>query len=96
MPDAIEAYLEKHQISPMLNGIVNELVAEMPDDPISFMINGLLKEAATRGQEPALLQRLHYPYLYARASLFVNIGLLFSCFAPIIPLVLLAWLARRR
>ena len=58
MADAIEAYLEKHQISGMLNGIVNELVADMPEDPISFLINGLLKEASSRGQEPALLQRL--------------------------------------
>ena len=52
------AYLEKHKITPMLNGIVNELVTELPDDPISFLINGLLKEANARGQEPALLQRL--------------------------------------
>ena len=30
--DPIDAYLEKHQIAPMLDGIVNELVAEMPPD----------------------------------------------------------------
>ena len=58
MPDAIESYLEKHAIAPMLDGIVNELVAELPADPISFLIDGLLKAAAARGQEPALLLRL--------------------------------------
>lgn len=51
-------YIEKHKITPMLNDIVNSLVVEQPDDPISFIINGLLKEANVRGQEPALLQRL--------------------------------------
>ena len=51
-------YLEKHKITGMLNQIVNELVVEQPDDPISYLINGLLKEANARGQEPALLQRL--------------------------------------
>ena len=58
MSDQVTAYLEKHKITSMLNGIVNELVADQPDDPISFLINGLLKEANARGQEPALLQRL--------------------------------------
>ena len=58
MSDPVTAYLEKHKITGMLNGIVNELVADQPDDPISFLINGLLKEANARGQEPALLQRL--------------------------------------
>ena len=57
--DAIEAYLKKHAISEMLNGIVNELVETMPSDPISFLMSGLLKEASSRGQEPLLLQRLH-------------------------------------
>ena len=56
--DAVMTYLEKHKITPMLNGIVNELVREQPDDPISYIINGLLKEANARGQDPALLQRL--------------------------------------
>ena len=58
MSDPIEAYLAKHGITKMLNGIVNDLVADMPADPINFLINGLLKEAAVRGQEPALLLRL--------------------------------------
>ena len=58
MSDPIDAYLAKHKIAPMLNGIVNEMVASLPDDPISFLINGLLKEAAERKQEPALLLRL--------------------------------------
>jgi len=49
--DAAMAYLEKHGVSPMLNAIVNELVASTPGDPISFLINGLLKEAHTRGQD---------------------------------------------
>ena len=56
--DPIDDYLKKHDITKMLNGIVNDLVASMPDDPISFLINGLLKEASTRQQEPALLLRL--------------------------------------
>mmetsp|Transcript_33638 Transcript_33638/g.99754 ORF Transcript_33638/g.99754 Transcript_33638/m.99754 type:complete len:144 (-) Transcript_33638:3880-4311(-) len=55
---ATEAYLEKHGVTKMLDAIVNELVSEKPADPISFLINGLLKEAGKRGQEPALLQRL--------------------------------------
>lgn len=54
----VEAYLAKHGVTPMLNGIVNDLVREQPDDPISFLINGLLAEAAKAGQEPVLLQRL--------------------------------------
>ena len=45
------AYLEKHSVTPMLNAIINELVASAPGDPISFLINGLLKEAHTRGQD---------------------------------------------
>ena len=53
------AYLEKHDIAPMLNGIVNNLATSKPDDPISFLINGLLKEATSRGQEVALLARLN-------------------------------------
>ena len=44
-------YLEKHGVSTMLNAIVNELVASAPGDPISFLIDGLLKEAHTRGQD---------------------------------------------
>ena len=48
---AAMAYLEKHGVSPMLNAIVNELVAATPGDPISFLINGLLKEAHARGQD---------------------------------------------
>ena len=59
MPDAIEMYLDKHKISGMLNGIVNELVVHLPEDPINFLINGLLKESTKRGQETALLQRLN-------------------------------------
>ena len=55
---ATEAYLEKHGVTKMLDAIVNELISEKPADPISFLINGLLKEAGKRGQEPALLQRL--------------------------------------
>jgi uncharacterized protein YPO0396 len=43
----------------MLNAIVNDLVAVTPDDPIGFCIDGFLKEAAARQQEPALLARLH-------------------------------------
>ena len=58
MGDPVTAYLDKHKIAPMLNACVNELVASMPDDPISFLINGLLKEATARGQEVALVQRL--------------------------------------
>jgi len=54
----VDAYLVKHGVTPMLNGIVNDLVREQPDDPISFLINGLLSEAAKAGQEPVLLQRL--------------------------------------
>ena len=52
------AYLEKHGVAPMLNGLVNDLAASKPDDPISFLINGLLKEATARGQEVALMARL--------------------------------------
>ena len=37
---------------------MNDLVTDMPKDPISFLINGLLKAAAARGQEPDLLLRL--------------------------------------
>ena len=48
---AAMAFLEKHGVSPMLNAIVNELVAATPGDPISFLINGLLKEAHARGQD---------------------------------------------
>lgn len=54
----VEAYLTKHGVTPMLNAIVNDLVREQPDDPISFLINGLLAEAGKAGQEPVLLQRL--------------------------------------
>ena len=59
MGDAIEKYLKQHAISEMLNGLVNELVEAQPKDPINFLISGLLKEAAARGQEPDLLLRLH-------------------------------------
>ena len=58
MADQIEQYLKTHAISEMLNGLVNELVESMPKDPINFLISGLLKEAASRGQEPDLLLRL--------------------------------------
>tara|TARA_B110001452_G_scaffold100499_1_gene83368 strand:+ start:426 stop:752 length:327 start_codon:yes stop_codon:yes gene_type:complete len=58
MADASMAYLEKHGVAPMLNGLVNDLAASKPDDPISFLINGLLKEATARGQEVALMARL--------------------------------------
>ena len=44
-------YLEKHKVAATLNGIVNELASAMPGDPISFLINGLLKEAHARGQD---------------------------------------------
>eukprot|EP00967_Tisochrysis_lutea_P004373 scaffold5152_cov39-Tisochrysis_lutea.AAC.2 len=58
MASGVEAYLAKHHITPMLNSIVNDLVREQPDDPISFLINGLLAHASAAGQEPVLLQRL--------------------------------------
>ena len=53
------SYLERHAIAPMLDGIVNELAREQPDDPISFLINGLLQAAAARGSEPVLVQRMN-------------------------------------
>ena len=53
-----EGYLKKHEIASLLNGIVNDLARDQPADPISFLINGLLKEANERGVETALLQRL--------------------------------------
>ena len=56
--DPIASYLEKHAITKMLNGIVNDLVAHMPEHPISFIINSLLSEAAAQGHEVALLRRL--------------------------------------
>ena len=59
MADPVPAYLEKHSITGMLNGIVEDLVKEQPADPITFLINGLLKESTKRGQETALLQRLN-------------------------------------
>ena len=54
----VEGYLKKHEIASLLNGIVNDLARDQPADPISFLINGLLKEANERGVETALLQRL--------------------------------------
>ena len=58
MADPIEAYLAKHRIAEMLNGIVNELVVSKTEEPIDFLINGLLKEATARHLKPALVQRL--------------------------------------
>ena len=56
--DPVTQYLEQHGITSMLDGIVNELVASRPADPISFMINGLLREASARSEEPVMLTRL--------------------------------------
>ena len=52
------AYIEKHGVTAMLHGAVNDLAREAPADPISFLINSLLKAAAERGQEPSLMVRL--------------------------------------
>lgn len=57
--DNPSTYLDKHCVTTLLDGIVNELVVSAPSDPISFMINGLLREAVARNEEPALLARLH-------------------------------------
>ena len=46
MADPIEAYLEQHQVSTMLDQVVNRLVRDMPEQPIDGLINGLLEEAA--------------------------------------------------
>ena len=57
--DPIVSYLERHQIGPTLNGLVNELVADQPDDPISFLINGLLRsKSPCHKGTPALQLRL--------------------------------------
>lgn len=54
----VEEYLDKHAITPMLNGIVNELVREQPDDPISYLVSALFKESAARGKETVFLTHL--------------------------------------
>uniref|UniRef100_A0A7S4C2F7 asparagine--tRNA ligase n=1 Tax=Chrysotila carterae TaxID=13221 RepID=A0A7S4C2F7_CHRCT len=61
----IDAYLEKHKVAAMLNDAVNELVVAKPDDPISFLVDALFREAAVRGQQPVYLSRL----LEVRATL---------------------------
>ena len=52
------AYLNQHQITPVLNAAVNDLAREAPAEPFDFLINALLKAAKARGVETALEQRL--------------------------------------
>ena len=58
MTDAVSIYLEEHSIVNLLDGLANKLAASLPADPISFLINGLLEEAAARGQQTELVRRL--------------------------------------
>ena len=39
------AYLNQHQITPVLNAAVNDLAREAPAEPFDFLINALLKAA---------------------------------------------------
>ena len=64
---------------------------------LTLALQRLLRRLLPAGLNlPALLQYTQYPYMYARASLFVNIGLLFSCFAPLATLFVCAWLVAVR
>jgi len=42
---------------------------------------------------PALLQKANYANYYARASMFVNIGIVFCCIAPVSLILVIAWLS---
>ena len=50
------AYLNQHQITPVLNAAVNDLAREAPAEPFDFLINALLKAAKARMKKQMEMQ----------------------------------------
>ena len=45
----IEAYLTQHDVYQRLDGVVKELVQQMPEDPVAFLVQRLQVAPAQRG-----------------------------------------------